>query len=80
LKDNKIFSLKVSKLAEDKSVFMSVVTKVKFIYGNEFSFSDGKSISNASPMSHIENSMELPRAMPPHPDLEDRIERMLSEG
>ena len=45
----------------DKSVFMSVVTKVKLIYGNEFSFSDGKSISNASTMSHIENSMELPR-------------------
>ena len=58
---NKRFNARVKKLAEEKSVFASVATKVLFIYGNEFSFSTGQSISDPSHMTQFEKSMELPR-------------------
>jgi len=59
--DNKRLSAKIKKLAEEKSVFMSVVTKVQLIYGGEVSFTIGQSVSDATPMAHFEKSMELPR-------------------
>ncbi|MCK4830205.1 hypothetical protein KA005_81560 [bacterium] len=61
LQANKRFNARVKKLVEEKSVFMSLVTKVQLIYGREFSFSVGQSVSDASPMAHFEKSMELPR-------------------
>jgi hypothetical protein len=58
---SKRFNALIKKHAEEKSIFMSLVSKVQLIYGHDFSFSIGESISDASPMTHFEKAMELPR-------------------
>jgi hypothetical protein len=61
LRSNTRFNTQVRKMAEEKSVFMRFAKKVQLIYGSEFSFAVGDSVSDASPMEHFEQSMELPR-------------------
>ncbi len=61
LRANNRFSAQVKKMAEEKSIFRQFANKVMLVYGREFSFSTGKSLSDAAPMAQFEHSMELPR-------------------
>lgn len=58
---NKRLNARVTKLTEEKSTILSVITKVQLIYGREFSFPVGQSMSDASPMAQFKKETELPR-------------------
>ncbi len=51
----------IQKQAKEKSVFMRFASSVHLIYGNKFSSLVRDSVGDATPMAHIEHSMELPR-------------------
>lgn len=61
LQVNKRWISKVKRSAEEKSVFLKFVSRVELVYGKDFSFFMRQNVSDASSMTQIENTMELPR-------------------
>ncbi len=57
----KRMNAEIQKNAKEKSVFMRFASSVHLIYGNKFSSLVRDSVGDATPMAHIEHSMELPR-------------------